>query len=344
LTRPELSTLQSYSKIELTKDLLNTRLPDEPHIQNFWLIRYFPVPLRKKFEKEIMGHRLKREIIATRIAGSVVNRMGPAFVNELMDKTNSTLEEVIEAYLTVCEVFDLYRIWKDIEDMDNAVPATVQIRAFQKLRDLAARETHWFLTRLGRAVEMEGDAESFGEGVKTLRAGIEKITGTDLAKELARSVEGYKNEGFSVKLAKDIAYLPVLGAACDIIRSSLDCNADITLTAKTYLEVGDKFHINWLSKQAHYLNADDRWAEEALSGLVEQLYMSQANITTHILQTMKGLSRSLKGKQSLVEKWLEKNEARLKILDPVIDDMRKAGAIDIPKLIIAEQRLRHVYE
>ena len=135
-----------------------------------------------------------------------------------------------------------------------------------------------------------------------------------------------------------------MGAACDIIRSSLDCNADITLTAKTYLEVGEKFHINWLSKQANYLNADDRWAEEALSGLVEQLYMSQANITTHILQTMKGLSRSLKGKQSLVEKWLEKNESRLKILDPVIEDMRSAGAIDIAKLIIAEQRLRNVYE
>ena len=64
LTRPEIAVLLSYSKIVLYDDLLSSGLPDDPYFAKD-LTEYFPHPLRKKYAKEISGHRLRREIIAT---------------------------------------------------------------------------------------------------------------------------------------------------------------------------------------------------------------------------------------------------------------------------------------
>ena len=343
LTRPELGLLQSYSKIEYTRDLLKTDIPDQEHIEDEWLVNYFPKPLRVKYLDEIKSHRLKREIIATKIATNVINRMGPTFIHGQVERTNATIGEVTEAFLTVCDVFGLKELWKSIENLDNIVPAQVQINAMQELQNLADRETHWFLTRLGRPVDMDNDIHSFGLGVQNIRNQIDKIATKELGQDINRRIQMGMNDGLPKDLAQDIAIIPILGAACDIIRSSLDCHADITLTAKTYLEIGHTFHINWLTKQAQFMKTDDRWSEEALFGLTEQLYTCQAALTTHILQTVKGVRKSLTPGESLVSKWIEKNQSKIHSLEPLMADMRASGSVDIPMLIIAEQRLRQLY-
>ena len=70
LTRPELSVLLSYSKIRLYQKLLNSKVPEDKYLGRE-LVRYFPEPLQKKFSKEMAGHRLKREIIATQVTNSL---------------------------------------------------------------------------------------------------------------------------------------------------------------------------------------------------------------------------------------------------------------------------------
>ena len=79
LTRPEISVILSYAKIDLYNGLedcgesLADFLTMDPQ-------RYFPPLLRKRYQDLIPGHRLSREILATLIANTIVNRMGTAFV------------------------------------------------------------------------------------------------------------------------------------------------------------------------------------------------------------------------------------------------------------------------
>ncbi len=75
LTRPELSVLSAYAKMDLYAEVLRPDMPDDPYLIGV-LGRYFPEPLRKRFQKEILGHRLCREIIATVATDSMVNRWG----------------------------------------------------------------------------------------------------------------------------------------------------------------------------------------------------------------------------------------------------------------------------
>src|SRR5690606_12142441 len=79
LTRPELAVLLSYSKIELFQRLLESDVPEDPHL-SAELARYFPRPIQERYGQELEQHRLRREIIATAVTNSIVNRMGATFV------------------------------------------------------------------------------------------------------------------------------------------------------------------------------------------------------------------------------------------------------------------------
>src|SRR6187399_2490952 len=78
LTRPELAVLLAYAKLTLYSDMLETQVPDDPYLGKE-LIRYFPEELSKRFPEELQHHRLRREIIATYLTNSIINRGGPSF-------------------------------------------------------------------------------------------------------------------------------------------------------------------------------------------------------------------------------------------------------------------------
>ena len=79
LTQPELAVLLAYSKITLYAELLDSDLPEDPALTGE-LAGYFPDPLPERFADRLERHRLRREIVATRVTNGVVDRAGTAFV------------------------------------------------------------------------------------------------------------------------------------------------------------------------------------------------------------------------------------------------------------------------
>src|SRR5262249_39349168 len=78
-TRPELSVLRAYAKLSLNDDLLETTVPDDPYLARE-LTRYFPKPIGERYPDALAHHRLRREIIATHLANSMINRGGPSLM------------------------------------------------------------------------------------------------------------------------------------------------------------------------------------------------------------------------------------------------------------------------
>lgn len=339
LTRPELCVLLSYAKISLTKELLASDIPDNPKM-NYWVLDYFPDVLAKNYEKEILRHRLKREIVATMMASSLINRMGPTFLKSRMNKTGASVEKIAQAYLIVRDVFGLRRLWDDIEAMDGTVPAQVQLKAMLEIARLSEHGITWFLTRLGREMDIEKDAQEFSAGIKALTKNLDDV----LTKDLKRSMDDRRNafvqDGIPEALAHQIALMPVLSSACDIIRISSEQETNLKNTAATYFKLGERFHIDWLRNKVRYLPHDDFWQAEVANGLTEQLYSSQAGMTVRILRDLNGSKIKLPKDKSLVDMWVDDHAQSLKQLDGLFVDLRRAGTIDLTMLIVAEQRLR----
>ena len=114
LTRPELAIVLAYGKIWLYKALINSNVPEDPYL-SAELNRYFPGPVRQRFAARLKRHRLRREIIATAITNSLINRMGPVFPVRAQDDTGADPAAIARAYTIAREVFAIRDIWAQIE-------------------------------------------------------------------------------------------------------------------------------------------------------------------------------------------------------------------------------------
>ena len=76
LTRPELAVVLSISKLVLQDAAEELRLSEDKVVEP-QLFDAFPKPMRKAHADAIRAHRLRNEIIATKVANRLVNRLGP---------------------------------------------------------------------------------------------------------------------------------------------------------------------------------------------------------------------------------------------------------------------------
>ncbi|MFZ0551308.1 MAG: NAD-glutamate dehydrogenase domain-containing protein, partial [Steroidobacteraceae bacterium] len=170
LTRPELAILLAYSKIWLNTHLLDSDVPEDPYLSTE-LERYFPAPVRRRFARAISRHRLRREIIATAITNSLINRMGPTFVTRAQEDAGAEPAQIARAYTAAREIFDMRTVWTQIEDLDNKVPAKVQYTAAFETSRLLRHATYWLLARR-RALKVDTAVAEFRAGVHELESRI----------------------------------------------------------------------------------------------------------------------------------------------------------------------------
>ena len=127
LTRPELAVVLSISKLVLQDAAEELKLSDDKVVLP-QLFDAFPKPMRKAHADAIRAHRLRNEIIATKVANRLVNRLGPGVAFDLTEEEGASLQQVVAAFLVAERLLDLDRLWQEIEQ-DN-LPETVRIELF----------------------------------------------------------------------------------------------------------------------------------------------------------------------------------------------------------------------
>jgi len=342
LTRPEMAVLLAYAKINLTKAVLESDIPDNPKM-DYWVMDYFPKVLGERYEKEILRHRLKREIIATLIAGSFIDRMGPTFLQVVMDKTSAGAKEIVEAFLIARDAFGLRHMWSDVEANSAKIPATTQLKVLHEISSLAERGILWFLTRLGRDMDIKDDVSEFREGVKELVKNLDVLTTDSLGAFIEERKKEAVSNGLPEELAREVAFIPALSSACDIIRMAKEHKVEIKEAARVYYEVGERFHVYWLRQKVRMLPRENQWQAEAANGLLDQLYGSQAGITQRVLRDASDQICKLEKGCSLVDLWIEGHDARFKQVDALYGDLQHSDGLDLTVLTVAEQRLRSLH-
>src|SRR5690606_32948945 len=105
LTRPELSVLFAYGKMELKESFNIPDITSNPYHSTL-LTTAFPKVLRDKFADRMEEHALRSEIIATKLANNIVNDMGMNFVFRIQEETGASHAEIAQAYSIVKGVFD----------------------------------------------------------------------------------------------------------------------------------------------------------------------------------------------------------------------------------------------
>ncbi len=331
LTRPELSVLLSYSKIVLFQQLLDSDVPEDPHLSKE-LVRYFPGPLQKKYAKAMESHRLKREIIATAVTNSLVNRMGATFILRMTEDTGRSPGEVAKAFTITRETLDARDLWAQIDALDGKVPESVQVDALQVIWSLQRSMTRWLLSRPGAIPGIATAVERYHDGFREIRAGS-GILPQSMRPAYDASYADWKSKGLPESLAKQLAALPYLEWCCDIIEVARARKLKPVDIAKAHFRLGEALKLPWLYAQIDTLAVDGRWHAVARGSLRDELAAQQRLLTMQVLDTP-GATADAKLKH-----WIERDDASLRFTLAMLGELAAQKTLDYPTASVAVRRL-----
>jgi glutamate dehydrogenase len=331
LTRPELSVLLSYAKIVLFQQLLDSDVPEDPYLSKE-LVRYFPEPLQKKYAKAMESHRLKREIIATAVTNSLVNRMGATFILRMTEDTGRSPGEVAKAFTITRETLDARDLWAQIDALDGKVPESVQVDALQVIWNLQRSMTRWLLSRPGAIPGIATAVERYHDGFREIRAGSGILPPT-MRPAYDASYADWKNKGLPESLAKQLAALPYLEWCCDIIEVARARKLKPVDIAKAHFRLGEALKLPWLYAQIDTLAVDGRWHAVARGSLRDELAAQQRLLTMQVLDAS-GATADVKLKH-----WIERDDASLRFTLAMLGELAAQKTLDYPTASVAVRRL-----
>jgi glutamate dehydrogenase len=335
LVRPELAVFLSYGKMWLYDKLVASDLPDDPAVEDD-LITYFPGALRKKYLEPIRRHKLRREIIATVATNSFINRVGPAFLTTLMDRTGLGPIDVAKAYLVTRIAYDLRDIWKRIEALDNKVPADVQTDMFIEINRMIERSVLWLLRNVSSPMDISGTVAKLKPVVDTFRKSHKSMWSDEVAGYVTRAAAAYKARGVPADLATDVALLFRIAAANDCWRLSESLKQPVEQVGKVYFLVGQRFGLGDLRRSTEDLARTSHWERLAVSAAVEELYAHQTRLTQYVLGV--GKAKKASGDKAIAA-WVETNKAAVERFDQVLADIRASETVSLAMLTVANRQL-----
>ncbi len=335
LTRPELSVLLAYAKITIYDALLASDVPEDSYLAGE-LEAYFPERMRKPYRKQMQKHRLRREIIATHITNSMVNRMGPTFAHRMQEESGADASDVARAYTIAREIFDMRSLWRAVEALDNQVPSSVQTAVMAQTQRLIKHATHWLLARRGK-LDIARAVKKYGPDISDL---IEAYPGTlaDVDTTLFNErAEQYVGFGVPQQTAHRIAALGVLYPALDLAQVNSRAAIGIAETAETYFGLGQALGLGWIRDQIESLSVSGHWHAIARATLRDDLYAQQRDLTAQILGSGKNASGT---PAERLAAWLEHNGPAVQHMSRLVGDMKSAGGHDFATLSVALGEVR----
>jgi glutamate dehydrogenase len=333
LTRPELAVLLAYAKISLYQELLPSDLPDDAELVDD-LMRYFPTPIREKWRAAVPGHRLRREIIATVVTNSLVNRVGPTFVHILKEKTGADAAGIARAYAVTRGVFDLRDFWGRIEALDNAVPAAVQLAMLSTTIDIAEAGTAWFLRNVRGDLDVAKGIAAYRSGIAELAKALDTVGTDEDRAEIAQRIETYRKDGVPADLAGNMTRLERLGSGLDIVEIASRGAHPLADVARIYFSVGDRFYLDWLRRASREVNLDTHWDRMAVAAVIDDINSHQRQLT-HLI-----LTNGAAGSATPVEQWTGERQDAVRRVESLFADLRQTGGFDLAKLAVANRELR----
>ncbi|GAA0704158.1 NAD-glutamate dehydrogenase [Dokdonella soli] len=336
LTRPELAVLLSYSKIKLFQQLLDSDVPEDPYLSKE-LSRYFPEPLRARYAEHMQRHRLKREIIATAVTNSMVNRMDATFVLRMQEDTGQPPAAIAKAYSAVREIMDARSLWAEIEALDGKVGESVQIDALLKMWDLLRNLTRWLLNHRGAGLDIAGIVERYTPGVAQLRGALPRVLTATGRADYEADVEKWQGLGVSETLAQRLATIPVLGVAFDIVEVALESGRPVDRVASVFFELGQALEIDGLRHQIEGLPVESRWHAQARGSLRDELATQHRALASQILASASDAV------EHPVAQWLERDDPTLKFTLGLLGEIR-SQTVDYPIASVALRRFAQLVQ
>jgi glutamate dehydrogenase len=337
LTRPELSVLLAYAKIDLTDQILDSDLPDDPLLVGE-LLRYFPTTLQQRLGGVIRDHRLRREIVTLQVVNSLVNRCGPTFVRSVAQRTGATGDAIARAFAVVRDAWKLRDLWADIEALDETLKAEAQTRMLVASQRFLTRAVQWTLRRLPQPLDTMAATDLLRAAVAALDDLPPALIGAAESAALNERAATFEALGAPPPVARRAASLDTLAAAGDLMQAARANGCSLEEAARLYFRLGERLSLAALANGAQKLPREGQWPSQAALSLLDDLAALHADLLASVLRAAGPQMAS--DADAALARWGEGRKLALERVDRLRDELAAAGQLDLAMLSVAAAELR----
>ncbi len=345
LTRPELAVVMAYAKLDLFASIVASPAPDDPAFESL-LTDYFPHQL-EPLGAARARHRLRREIIATRLSNRLVNLAGPVFAAQKRDAEGVSAGRLAQAFETAAAVFRLDDLVQRINALDGQAFASAQI--------MMLSETSANARVLASAFAADpllvdgGDAsaliERYRDRVADVRALLPQALSPVVLGRVEARAERYRSAGAPDDLARDVAIIRALASARETVDIADRTGWPLAPAAFIQHEVGRQLGLDVMRAAARDLDPADAWDRLALQRVADDLPRQQAELASLaiIAAQSDGVPPGMidaDAARQLVELWIApKKDVAARLREPMATFSR-SGVWSLAKLVLLGDAVR----
>ena len=329
LTRPELAVVLSMSKLALQDAAEDLKLARDQIVASE-LLEAFPKPMRKPHADAIRAHRLCNEILATRVANRMVNRLGPSAALDLTEEEGASLAQVIAAFLVAERLLDLPKLWKEIEE--TALPELVRVELFAIAGNSVRNHLSDILRSVGGETSVTAMCKLLEPGVRKIGVAAGKLIRSEVRNEAAARRDQLISLGATDDIVRGLVRLyeldGVFGIAALAARKGLD---ELALT-RAYTKLGEALGIDWAQQQLARFMPTDQWERLLTAGLARDF----EQLRIDFLSRIRG-----KDPDAAAEDWIAAQGPRLEQFRKLVARARTEGSVSASMLaqIAAQARI-----
>jgi len=329
-TRPELAVLLAYAKLTLYDELLESRVPDDRYLARE-LARYFPKQIAAQFPDALEHHRLRREIIATQLANSMINRGGPSLIVRIADQTGAAPAAIAAAFAAVRDSYGMTALNGAIDALDNRVAGKAQLDLYAAIQDLLLDRIVWFLRNVDLGKGLADVVAHYRDGIAAVAAALDGVLSEDSLRARAARRRELADAGVPEALAVQIANLGPLTTAPDIVLVTDRTGKKIAEVAATYFATGAFFQLDRLANAARSIPIADYFDRLALDRARDSIGDAERRLTAAMIGN--GVAGA-----GAVEAWVEPRKTEVERIRGAIHEIANSG-LTLSKLAVAASLL-----
>ncbi len=313
LTRPELAVLLATAKLSLQEAIEHSPLATDAELAPD-LHAAFPPAMRKQFAKAIDEHRLRGEIVATKLANRMINRLGVLHPFELAEEEGAAIADIAAMFVVVERLFDLPALWTEIEHAD--MPEEGRIGLFDEVA-VATRSQIADLLRVCRPGTGPGEVIArIGKGISRLDTQSQALLLEEARSQSMRIADRLEALGAPADLAHRVVRLFELDGAVGLADLGERLKIDEAVLTRAFTALGQALGLDWAQATAARIKSSDPWERLLIAGLARDFQQIRLEF----------LGRAEQGDpQALVDHWLAENAPRVAQFRTLVNRARSAS-------------------
>lgn len=334
IVAPEICVLTSYTKNMLKEELASSDVPDDAYMAKE-MYSAFPDSLVKEYSSMINRHRLRRELVASQIANSMINRMGMSYVYRMKNSTGVDEATVAKAYVIARDVFRMDELWSQIEGLDLKIEPQLQKELLAAVIRLVRRSSRWFVRNRRKGLDPAAEIPLFAAGVKRISDIFSELLVGEGLVDWQTRYEGYLEAGVPHQLARMVAAAPYLYLLLGLVEAARLSDQPLDKVARIYFKLGDRLDLHWYSTQLYSLEVTNQWQALAREAFHDDLDWQRRSLTAGVL----ALCKKNDTVDKAIDRWIKSHEMLVDRWQKMLADMRASSSVEYPLFSVANREL-----